>query len=266
MKIFLPWILLCIFSSNFAYAKKQCPDLNGSYTANIVNPVFIDLSKSLNFSLFNISSGEIEVSGNTNSKLTFIWKEKSQSPITVTDLKFNKDYKCDKGWIVFSSKVPASRNNVPGLYYGNSILKLSKDDLYDGLKIESTFSGHEDITLFSYDSAHISISKFWGKKKLSNTIILDTAPNNSSKREINPDSEIVVKVRKMFTDTVLNGIILAGLDEQASGVLVTLNAFKKSDVQSFETRLKNANINYQFKTEPIWTNNSYFLELLVKKD
>jgi hypothetical protein len=256
-----------IFYSDAASAKDDCPDLNGRYSVQSLGPVFIDAGKLLKFNLFNFTSGQLQIKGNVQDGLSFLWKNEKDVAMPSTassEWKFKKDYKCKDGWVVFFHKPPSVRNDVPGLYEGEATIRISRDDLYEGLKIESIFTGHEAISLFSYDSANISVSKWWARKTLRETIVLSTAPVNSMNQEINNDSRAISEVRKMFNDRVLGGLILAGVDERADAVLVTLKALRAGDLTTFEDRLRAASIPYQMTTKPVWTNNSYFLELLVK--
>lgn len=285
-------VLLSICSSGFASVKQDCPDLNGRYRIHsidkhgiaFIEPVFVDASKLLKLNLINVTSGEVEIRGNARQRLSFFWKTERDGvmPISMptnanSEWKFNSDYKCEDGWVIFSQRSPAFRNDLPGMYEGDAKIRLARDDLYDGLKIESTFSGHELVSLFSYDSAHIDFPKWWSRKTLRDTIVLSTAPKNIATVEpsrqatnsaINSatksESQAVANVRQLFNEKLLGGLMLGWVEDHEGGVTVTLKALHSSDIKPFEDRLRAAAIPYQMKTEPIWTNNSYFLELLVK--
>lgn len=261
----LNFIVFSICTNSISFANQDCPKLNTKYSFKSSSPAVEDLGKLSNINLINIKSGEVEIIGDASNKISFLWNNENGEIISgaANELKFNKDYKCKDGWIIFSLKTPSSRNYLPGLYMGESNIRLSIDDLYYGLKIESTFKGREDITLFSYDSAHVSFLKWWGRKTLVDTVVLNTAPTNQ--KNINTESESLSKVRKMFSEKVLGGILLVGLDERADNFLITLRSLRLSDLETFENRLTSASIPYKWKTEPIWTNNSYFLELIVAK-
>lgn len=264
--VILKCLLLTMLFSN-AFANQDCPDLNGKYIINGKNDVFTDFSNLLKYNNNNryFTYGEVEIKGNSNEKLLFILKVEKNEVIeeSSNELQFKKDYKCNDGTITFNEKVKTNRNNLPGLYNGKSSITLSKEDLYGGLKVDSVFKGYEDITLYSYDSANLSFSKWWGKKTVVENIILSTAPNKVIKPQINKESQSVIKVRDILNSKVLGGIMLIALEEQSNDVLVTLKAFKSDDLKGFENRLNDSSIKYKMKTEPIWSNNSYFLELLV---
>lgn len=69
----------------------------------------------------------------------------------------------------------------------------------------------------------------------------------------------------MLSEPVLGGVMLGAFEEREGAVSVTLTALRASYLKSFEERLHAAAIPYQMKIAPVWTNNSYFLEILVSK-
>lgn len=254
-------LLFSTLITNTAYADQTCPKLNGIYSFNFKVPIVRDLASLVKLNLININNGKFEITED-NSKISFLWKNEKNEVINDNlnnEFTF-KNYTCKDGWVIFSSKVSSFRNNLPGLYIGESKIRLSIDSLYSGLKVETTFKGKEDLTLFSYDSAHISFLKWWGSKKLVESVVLDTAPNDV-KEDIKSQAELTA--REIFTREILGSLMLVGIDEKADKIIITLKAFKSSDLKEFEERLKVAKIIYKMKTEPIWTNNSYFLELVI---
>jgi len=58
--------------------------------------------------------------------------------------------------------------------------------------------------------------------------------------------------------------MLNTLSAQSNGVLATMQASRSDDVAQFEDRLRSAGINYEMKTLPIWSNNAYYLSMLVQ--
>jgi hypothetical protein len=262
-------ILLYLMVPTIAFANQECPDLNGRYIVKEFSPVIGDAGKLFKMNIVKNTNGEIEIKGNSNQELSFLWKsEKSSTKVLSSSWKIDKDYKCNKGWVSFFLKTPSYRNDLPGLYEGFSTIRLSKDDLYGGLKVESYFTGYENISLFSYDSAHISVNKWWGKKKLRESVVLDTVPveQKKSEKEIanrKSESKEVLEIRRILTDQNLKELMLVGVEENNPKLVVTLRALHLSEMKEFQSRLQLAGIDYQIKTEPVWTNNSYFLELLV---
>ena len=271
--------LLSIYSSGFAAGKQNCPDLNDRFSIHsidrngvaFIDPAFVDASKLFRLNLINVTSGELEIRGNASHGLYFFWKTERDGVLPISmptsansDWTFNRDYKCEDGWVIFSQRAPARRYDLLKSYEGDAKIRIARDDLYEGLKIESTFSGHEVVTIFSYDSANISVPKWWSRKTLRDTVLLATAPADSSKQVTQLESQAALDVRRMFSDKLLGGVILAGVADREGVVTVTLKALRSSDIKPFEERLRATSISYQMKTEPIWTNNSYFMESLVK--
>lgn len=273
-------VSLCVCFSRLASANHDCPDISGSYRVHLIDrsnnrsvpDVFVDAGELWKLNLNNANDGELEIRGDARHGLSFFWKTEKNGvmplhmpAIANSDWKFNNGYQCEDGWVVFSRRSPAFRNNLPGPYKGDAKIRIARDDLYAGLRIESTFSGHQIGSLFSYDSAHLDFPMWWSHKTVKDTIVLDTAPVEVARIASIPESQAVLHTRQLLSEKLLGAIILTGMEDRDGAVTVTLKALHFSDVKSFEDRLRAAAIEYQMKTEPIWTNNSYFLELLVRK-
>lgn len=276
--------LLSIYFLRYTPANQECPNLNGRYRIHPVveygitfmAPVFVDASRLLKLNLIGATYGEVEIRGNASEGLSFFWETERDGVMPVSmptsansEWKFHKDYQCENGAIIFSRRSPANRNNLPGAYEGDAQIRLAREDSDSGLMIESTFSGHEVVSLFSYDSAHIDFPKWWSRKTMRETIILDAVARNVASGDpllqvTKPESQAVAHVRQVFNDKLLGGLILAGAEDHEAGVTVTLKALRSSDIKPFEDRLRAAAIPYQMKTVPIWADNSYYMELLIK--
>lgn len=272
-------LLWCVCSARLASANQDCPDIGGRFSIHLVDrsnmpsipPAFVDVSELWKLNLRNANDGELEIRGDTRHGLSVFWKTEKEGvlpphmpAIANSDWKFNKDYQCEDGWVVFSRRSSAFRNHLPGLYKGDAKIRIARDGMYAGLRIESTFSGHQIGSLFSYDSAHLDFPMWWSRKTSKDTIVLNTAAADVSRSTTIPESEAVVRLRRILNEKLLGAIILTGMADRDGAVTVTLKALHLSDLKPFEDRLRATTIQYQMKTEPIWTNNSYFLELLVK--
>ena len=269
----LSFLLIALLSPALAQSKDSCPDLTGSYSYIKANSVILDLAKVFNLGLLRDNSGELEIKGNSSNELSFFWKrEKDMDIISDTKLKFNKDYKCDKGQIVFINKVKSFRNDLPGLYEGESLIKLSSIEPYSGLNVESNFNGRENITIFSYDSANVSFLKWWGKKMLVESIVLNTTPNipSDNSKNIKIESANIIKAKEIFNTKIVGSLFLGGFRDKGNSVLVSLTAPQLSDIESFKERLQRDLISYEIETKPIWTSSGssrgYYVEFLIKTD
>lgn len=269
----LSFLLIALMSPALAYSKESCPNLTGSYGYIKANPVVVDLAKVFNFYLLRDDSGVIEIKGSSTDELSFFWKrEKNMDAVSKFQLKFNKDYKCDKGSIVFKNKVKSFRNE----YEGESLMKLSLAEPYSDLKIESRFKGRENISIFSYDSANVSFLKWWGAKVLTESIALGTAPSIDVKtapesKDIEKpiiESKNIQKIREILNEKNFRSLYSGGLMDEGNNVLATLNARELSDIILFEERLRQSSFSYEIKKEPTWTSSGntvgYYVEYLIK--
>jgi len=72
------------------------------------------------------------------------------------------------------------------------------------------------------------------------------------------------EVRELLTARVLGNVRMGWVSTEKDGVNVTLNAPTSDDIGPFEERLRNAAIDYRMKAAPIWTNNAYYLVLVIQ--
>lgn len=269
-------IVLClvlIFGSGLAEsidaAEKTCPDVTGHYRVAGFGPVLGDALEVWGAQSAGFSDSEVKISGNSNRALSLFWKSgrtgvMSSRPNRVWRL--NEHYHCQDGWIIFKHMVAADRQTDAGWLEGKAELRITRDAV-GGLSIASVFSGRQRTTLYSYDSARVSIPKLGTGKTLSDVIrfpkISEPLPPSLVAVDV-PEPRVVLDVREMLSHRLLQGIVLGGANERGDAVLVTLKATSGEEVAQFEDRLHAALIAYEMKTLPIWSNSSYHFTMLVQ--
>ena len=257
-------VAMALSSSAMATAAQDCPDLVGHYRVDGFGPVLGDALQVLGLQMAGFQDSEVKITGRTDMALQFWIKSGKSSPMSTQPtrtLTRGADYECAGAAIVLKGKASASRQTEQGWLEGQSTVSLSRSGL--GLGLATSFHGRERTTIYSYDSARISIPKFGTTQTLGDAI---RWPNISEPKPVEyvpvPESEPVQAMRRMLTPSVLGGVNLGGLKDSGDRVLASLNASNSDDVRAFEDRLRDAGIAYDVERAPIWSNNGYSMQFL----
>ena len=247
-----------------AQAAQDCPDLAGHYRVDGFGPVLGDALKLLGLQMAGFQDSEVKITGQTDTALQFWIKSGKSSPMSTQPtrtLTHGLDYVCAGSSIVLKGSTSASRQTDAGWLEGQSSVSLSRSG--EGLGLAASFHGRERTTIYSYDSARVSIPKFGTGQTLGGGI---RWPNISEPKPVEyvpvPESETVQAMRRMLTPSLLGGVNLGGLQDSGDRVLASLNARNSDDVLAFEDRLRAAGIAYDVKRAPVWSNNGYSMQFV----
>lgn len=212
------------------------------------------------------SDSEIKITGSAYQSLNLFWKSGSTGTMSKTPnrtWRINVNYRCENGRIVFINSVPAERN-TDAWYEGTAQISIAPDTT-KGLTIAAAFSGRQRTTLYSYDSARISIPK-GAAITLSDSIRFPPMSEPAPKKiePDKPESSNVLALRTTLTHTMLGPVMLATISEKGDAQQVTFTAKSNEDVAAFEDRLHQALVAYEIKTQPIWSNNAYYFTMLIQ--
>lgn len=223
-----------------------------------------DALGALDLRLAGFTGSEVKITGRTDTALQFWIRSGSSSPMSSQPsrtLTHGVDYDCVGGAVVLKRTVSASRNTDEGWLEGSSTVRLSRAG--SGLGLGSEFSGRQRTTLYSYDSARISLPKLGTARTFGDGI---RWPNINEPRPVEQtyvapvESERVQAMRRTLTATLLGNVNLGGLHDGDDSVLASLNAPRSEDVIAFEDRLRDARIAYAVTRSPIWSNNGYSMQ------
>jgi hypothetical protein len=247
-----------------AQAAQDCPDLAGHYRVDGFGPVLGDALKLLGLQMAGFRDSEVKITGRADSALQFWIKSGKSSPMAKQPsrtLTHGLDYVCAGSSIVLKGSTSASRQTDAGWLEGQSTVSLSRSGT--GLGLATSFHGRERTTIYSYDSARVSIPKFGTAQTLGGGI---RWPNISEPRPVEyvpvPESASVQSMRQMLNPSLLGSINLGGLQDRGSQVLASLNAPRSDDVIAFEDRLRDAAIAYEVTRAPVWSNNGYSMQFV----
>lgn len=267
---------LCALSASAgtSAATSACPDVSGRYGVTGLN--FGHLRSAIGDALAAMHGrdagyleGGIELSGaadgtllvSTRSSRLVPWPSR---PDTV--LRAGTDFECSGGRLLFArSGAKATRKTEEGKWYeGEAATSISR--LANGeLSIAVRFTGSERITLYSYESANVSVPKPGTGTKLTDTF---RWPVYSDADPLAPTTPVVADsvrdTRQRLTSQVLGNVVIAGLEPERNGTLANLTLSRSDDVVAFEDRLRAAAIVYETRGAPAWWNNAYHMQLLIR--
>lgn len=257
--------LVCVASaSTHDVAAQDCPDLAGHYRVDGFGPVLGDALEVLDLRMAGFTDSEVKITGPTDIALQFWIKSGKSSPMSTQPsrtLTQGLDYVCAGSSIVLKGKASASRQTDQGWLEGQSTVSLSRSG--KGLGLSASFHGRERTTIYSYDSARVSIPKLGTAQTVGGAI---RWPHISEPKPVEyvpiPESEPVQAMRRVLTPSLLGGVTLGGLQDSGERVLASLNASNSDDARAFEDRLRAAGIVYDVKRAPIWSNNGYSMQFL----
>jgi len=249
-----------------AYAASACPDVSGRYTITGFGKTLGDALATMRASQAGFRDSGLELHGVVDGELTVGVKSGrsggwSKSPLV---LRKGTDFECEGGAVVFHPHTDTSRQGDDGNWYaGESTVSLSPQASGE-LAIDVSFTGSQRITLYSYDSANVSVPRLGTRTTLKDAIRLppytDPAPVVATPAAPAAERE----VRELLTARVLGNVMMGWVSTEKDGVNVTFNAPTSDDIGPFEERLRNAAIDYRMKAAPIWTNNAYYLVLVIQ--
>jgi len=250
-----------------ARGTQACPDLAGHYRVDGFGPVLGDALDALDLRMAGFTDSEVKITGRAEASLQFWIRSGGSSPMASRPsrtLTQGVDYECIGGAVVLKRKVSASRNTDEGWLEGSATVRLVRSG--SGLGLASEFSGGQRTTIYSYDSARISLPKFGTARTFAEAI---RWPNVSEPRPLEQtyiapiESDRVKAVRTVLTASVLGSVNLGGLKDSGGQVLASLSAQKSEEVVAFEDRLRAAGIAYRMRREPVWSANSWSMQALI---
>ena len=255
-------------------APSGCPDLSGHYRVDGFGPVLGDALQAMGAEMAGFRDSEVRFDMASGTELAIHWKSGGSGTLPTTPnrvLVHRADFTCSNGWLAIKRAVPATRRTDQGFFEGRSEIRM-RPAPGRGLNIVAEFSGGQRETLYSYDSARISIPKLGSGRKMTESIrwpdiseAVAAVPRPSA-----PQSQPLPKeeaaVKGLLTHAMLGGMILGPVKPQDDAILVYLTATRSEDVVAFEDRMRDAGIGYQVRRSPFWSNNVWQLQLLMWPD
>ncbi|WP_257386047.1 hypothetical protein [Tahibacter caeni] len=245
-------------------ADDGCPDLTGHYRVDGFGPVLGDALEALKLQSAGFTDSEVKISGDAAQSLSF-WIKSGRSGAMASrpslTLTRGAQYDCAAGAIVLRNSVESARKTDDGHLEGRSVVRLSRSG--EGLGLSAEFHGGQRYTLYSYESARISVPKPGTGRTVIDGIRWPgiREPRPAKDYVPAPDSPAVADLRRQLQG-VLGDVRLGGLEDRGGRVRASLNASRAEDVVAFEDRLHEAGLLYVTTQAPVWSNNQYYMEFL----
>lgn len=256
-------------------ATAACPQLSGDY--RVASADGVAMSEALDaMGIGNVARrrSELRLRGPDARGLAVWVKEPgSRKDFAVqpqVTLREGSSFRCSNGRIVFPPVASTSRSTESAHLEGESTVSLTGGGL-SGLVVHIEFKGRQRSTLWSYDSARISIPKFGTGRTLREALrwpeVSQSPPEPEpaiAKPSTQPEEPQDVRaVRQRLNDAkVLGAMTLNVLKSNDPGVLAILTATRSEHVIEMEDRLRDAAIPYEVKKPPVWSANVFQMELL----
>lgn len=274
-------LLIGALAASAAHAKdpgiRDCPDVSGHYRVVRTGegPSMAEALEALHAGMANFIGSEVRLEGPRAGRL-LVWVKSGSTgalpPSPNAELKQGIDFSCVNGWVKLAHAAESSRRLDEGWYEGRSTAAITRAPR-GGLLMQVDFSGRQRTTLYSYESARISVPKLGTGRSLTESMrlpdISEPAPEPPTGSRAAgappppPEHPAVAAVRRLLTAEVLGSTVLGPLRPRGEAALVILTATRSDEVLRFEDRLRAAKIAYQVQAQPLWSNNAYRLELLV---
>lgn len=264
--------LAALLLATVTAVRASCPDVSGEYRPETPGYAFADAVKALRIDGQVWLGSVVKLEGRPEDGLK-VWVSSGgfngpgvmPSRPTVV-LQHGSDFTCSSdGELVFNRVSNARRKTDKAWYEGESKVRIRP--AYGALGIEVTFSGHERIVLYSYESARVSLPDLTKGTTLRDALrwpptseIASVAP---AKVPPPPEPPEVIKVRRMFDFKMEGSATLNTMRASGDAVLVILTAPTNDDVTRLDERLRAASIRYEMKP-PKWSGRGYYeLQILV---
>lgn len=272
----LAWVTLVLPAPALAAGPdrtaQDCPDLTGHYRVTGDGPARTEALAALRAGMAGFIGGELLLTREAGGALAVQTRSSSKGRLSAGPggtLMPGRDFSCRNGWLVVQQTPAAARQVEQTWYEGRSTVSL-RGGGPGGLAVEVRFAGSQRTTVYQYDSARLSLPTPGTGTAQVETLrwpdIGEPAPAGTRIEPPAPEPQAVLAARRQLTPALLGNVRLGPLKPLGDGVQVTLTASRSDDVARLEDRLRAAGLAYEMKTQPVWSNNAWYLQLVLRPD
>ncbi len=246
-----------------------CPDVSGHYRTVAFGPGQADVLTALDARGAGALGSEVVLEMGADGNIAVYVKSGRNGTLSARPARVlakGVDFDCSNGAVVLRPAVPAQRREETVFLEGQATVRMAPAPAPgSGLSLVITFSGGQRSTLFSYESARLSVPKLG--TGVTQTEVLrwpdisePGLPPEPPPRQV---SRAELDTRRML-QPLLHPVILGGLQPSGDAVLASLKAPTSAQAAQFEERLRQAGVPFEVKTAPRWSNGGYFMEMLIR--
>jgi hypothetical protein len=253
-------------------ADESCPDLSGQYRVVGSDRPLQDVIRALHVAQIEKKGRSVVFEGVSDGEL-LVWMNAGNWgtwPRQPSVLRQGQDFECVGQELRFVVAKSSRKTDGETWYEGNSEVSLQ---LMKGgeLAVDVDFKGGQRVTLYSYDSANVSVPKPFSDRRFRDSTrwptVLDPEPDPGTITETKAEEPRVERtLRQRLADIRTGNIRVGELVPKSDGVLVRITAQNSEDLFRFEDALMDAEIRYRTHSQPVWTSFGYRVELMIRPD
>ncbi len=264
-------VALLLGAAAAAHALPACPTLTGRYRVAGSAPELTEALQALgvpggaeiDLVLESLGKGAVLNLGTAPARVP-------DAPVSgLHMLTRGAEFDCRDGAIVLRQKVQAARKTASGYLEGETTLLLSPGT-QGVLLLDLEFRGSERSTIYSYDSARVSLPRpFTGRSLQVRMTWLPAArapappstpqpPNPAQRAAERQQDELRARL-----DSLLGRSMLGFMKSEEFGTRVQLRATRSADLLDTEDRLLASDLVYDVVREPGWYEGAHHSEIFV---
>jgi hypothetical protein len=266
------WTGIATTASLAHAAGGSCPDLSGQYAVVGSDQLLQDVIKALHVAQVKKKGRSVVFEGVSDGEL-LVWMNAGNWgtwPGQPSVLRQGQDFECVGQQLRFVVAKSGRKTDGEKWYEGQSTVSLQL--LSNGeLAVDVGFTGVQRVTLYSYDSANVSVPKPFSGRTFRDAMrwptVLEPEPDPGVITETKAEeSKLVGAIRGRLADIHTGNIRVGELVPTSDGVLVAVTARKGDDLFRFEDALMAAGIRYKTQIQPVWTSFGYQAELMIRPE
>ena len=273
-------ILLFLLAVGLVPSAIACPDLTGryriGYKSGLEPEAYGGILTALRVTRRPGGDLDLEISSSSDGRTMAVRLLASPTSPTETQqrqphatLSFGADYDCKDGVVSLLAPFDDGRKSDNGYLEGTTVVSMRRGS-GGGLAFTLQFTGVQRSTLYSYDSARISVPLPLTRRRLVETA--EVMPAHLAPPP--PDPAMVARKRAeeltlaSLSSKVrsLTGASIGVTEAKAEGTLLYLRASSTDAMLRIEDSLLTSDLPYEVVGEPYWAGSVYTFKILVRSE
>lgn len=261
-------MLLTALAGTAAAAELPCRPLDGDYLVVGDGQPRGDSLQALQAERAGFIDSQIRMRTDADGTLLLWFNSGAGEPFPVQvshRLSPGIDFECRNGWWQLRRPATGTWRRLDDRYLeGSSRIALARGSSGE-LQIRLQFEGRERSTLYSYDSARISIgipgTSARVEERLSWPDPARQPPPPPAPAAPAPEPAALRELRNQLTRVLPAGVQLVALDASGAQASAQFKASRSENAVALEDALHRAGIGYQLRREPGWSGNGWHIDM-----
>jgi hypothetical protein len=273
-------ILLFLLAVGLVPSAIACPDLTGryriGYKSGLEPEAYRGILTALRMTRRPGGDLDLEISSSSDGRTMAVRLLASPTSPTQTQqrqphatLSFGADYDCKDGVVSLLAPFDDGRKSDNGYLEGTTVVSMRRES-GGGLAFTLQFTGVQRSTLYSYDSARISIPLPFTRRRLVETA--EVMPAHLAPPPPDPVKLARKRAEELTLDSLaskvrgLTGASIGVKEAKAEGTLLYLRAGSTDQMLRIEDSLLTSDLPYEVVGEPYWAGSVYTFIILVRSE